>query len=51
MFRGEEMERTLSRMKRRQAEQRSLINSLSSSLSVYHGPPVISTEGSKWYNM
>lgn len=27
------------------------MNSVSSSLSVYHGPPVISTEGCKWKSM
>jgi len=27
------------------------MNSVSSSLSVYHGPPVISTEGCRWKSM
>lgn len=49
---GEEVKererRTRSRMKRTHALQRSLMNSVSSSLSVYHGPPVISSEGCKW---
>lgn len=42
---------TLSRINRRHALQSSLMNSVSSSLSVYHGPPVISTEGSRCASM
>ena len=34
-------------MNRKQAVLKSLINSVSSSLSVYHGPPVSATEGSR----
>ena len=39
---------TLSRIYCKQAEDNILMNSMSSSLSVYQGPPVISTDGSKF---
>lgn len=42
---------TLSLMKCKQALLSSFINSVSSSLSVYHGPPVSLLLGIKWYNM
>lgn len=42
---------TRSRMNLRHAAVSSLMNSVSSSLSVYHGPPVISVEGSRWKSM
>ena len=35
----------------RQALDNNLMNSVSSSLSVYHGPPVTDVEGSRWKRM
>lgn len=43
--------RTLSVMNFRHALINSLMNSVSSSLSVYHGPPVIAEEGSRCASM
>lgn len=42
---------TFSRINFKHALDSSLMNSVSSSLSVYHGPPVTAVEGSRWKRM
>lgn len=48
---GLKVRHTLSNINFKHAWLNNLMNSVSSSLSVYQGPPVISADGSRWKSM